>query len=386
MPVETGNLARLAYVQESVFGTTPATPTGQIIRQKSFSLDADRNYIDNMELRADSMVATGRGGALRGKGSLSGQVSYGTYDDFFAAALGCFGWNTNVVKIKASIPSTAATIAIVASTKTFTRADGGSFITDGFAVGDFIRTSGFTAGGNNSTFVISTIAALVITCTTATGLVDEAANPLGKIALNTRPSFTMEKQHLVNGIFFPFLGCVVDGFELSGKVNAAVEVKFDFITKSVGTEANATLFTTTTAGNTNALMTSWDGTVKKDTIALANVVGWTIKSTRNLDQAEVVGSSVLYDIQPKTQKVTGSMELYFADYALYTAMRSETDVALQLNLGPGGTKSYTVDLTLVRIKNWKSEPKDGLMTASVEFESFVPAAGSNTSLMITRLP
>lgn len=145
-------------------------------------------------------------------------------------------------------------------------------------------------------------------------------------------------------------------------------------------------FGTITAANTNPLITSWDGTVKKGGTTLANVVGWTLKATRNVDTAEVVGSSALYDIQPKAAKITGTMELYFDSYALYTDMRAENDVVFQLNLGPGGTKSYTVDLTLCRIKSWKSEPKEGLMTAMVEFESFAPTSGTNTSLMITRLP
>ncbi len=385
MPVETGNLSRLAYIQEATFGTTPATPTGQIVRQTGFELTADRNYIDNTELRVDAMVPTGRGGALRGKGSISGKLSYGTYDPFFAAAMGMYDFNTNVIKINKVAVSTAATIAIAASpTNTFTRADGGSFVTDGFVVGDWIVVSGSTA--DDGVYLLSNVAALILTASTATGLTLQSASASIKIARSTRPSFTMEKQHLINGFYFPFLGCVVEGFSISGKVNQAVEVKFDLVTKSVGTESGTSLFTTTTAGNTNPLVTAWEGTVKKDTVALANVVGWDIKVSRNLDVAEVVGSSVIYDIQPKATKVTGTMELYFASYDLYTAMRSETDVALQLNLGPGGTKSYTVDLTLVRIKKWTAVPKDGLMTATVEFESFVPASGTNTSFMFTRLP
>jgi hypothetical protein len=103
-----------------------------------------------------------------------------------------------------------------------------------------------------------------------------------------------------------------------------------------------------------------------------------------MDTAEVVGSSSLYDIQPKSAKITGTLELYFSDYALYTAMRAESDVAFQLNLGPGSAKSYAVDLTRCRIKSWKSEPKEGLMIATAEFESFAPTSGGNTSLMITR--
>ena len=388
MPVEVGNLSRLAYVQEVAFGTTPATPTGLTVRKIGFDLTADRNYIDNPELRTDGMTAVGRGGALRGKGSISAKLSYGSFDDLLAASLGSFGWFSNVIKVKPIVVDSAATLQMTAGTRTITRPTG-SFTSDGFVVGDYINLSGFTNAGNNGVCQLATVGTTTMTFNaTPTSLtpVDEAANAAASAAVNTRPSFTFEKAHLVNGIYFPFTGCVVDGFEMSGKVNDAVDIKFDLVTKAVGNEAVSSVFSAITAANANPLITSWDGTVKKGGTTLANVVGWTLKATRNVDTAEVVGSSALYDIQPKAAKITGTMELYFDSYALYTDMRAENDVVFQLNLGPGGTKSYTVDLTLCRIKSWKSEPKEGLMTAMVEFESFAPTSGTNTSLMITRLP
>lgn len=387
MPTEVGNLSRLAYNgPEAIFGTTNSTPAGIVVRQTGFELNAERSYIDNPELRIDGMVQAGVGGALRGKGSIKSLLSYGTYDDFIAASSGNFGWTSNVAKIRAITVDTAATIAVVTGANTWTRADGGSFITDGFAVGDYINTSGFTNAGNNGSFVISAISALVITTSTATGLVSEGANAAGNISLNTRPSYTLERAHLVNGIYMAFPGCVFDGYELSGKADAAVEGTFNFISKSVSQESNASVFSTITAANSNALLTSWNGSVKKGGSTLANVLGWALKTSRNLDSGIVVGASALYDIQPRAQKITGTMELYFDSYALYTDMRAENDLAIQLNLGPGGTKSYTVDLTRVRIKSWKSVPKDGLMSAMVEWESFVPTSGTNTSMMWTRLP
>lgn len=65
------------------------------------------------------------------------------------------------------------TVSVAASGETFTRS-AGSFITDGFQVGDKVTWSGFVNSGNNSTFVISSLSATVMTCSTATGLVDEA--------------------------------------------------------------------------------------------------------------------------------------------------------------------------------------------------------------------
>lgn len=63
--------------------------------------------------------------------------------------------------------STGAVVLGVGSTSTFTRSTG-SFITDGFAAGMQIETSGFANAANNGTFTISSLTATVITLTTST--------------------------------------------------------------------------------------------------------------------------------------------------------------------------------------------------------------------------
>jgi len=98
MPVETGNQLQVAYIAETVFKTTPATPAGKLLRFLTFTLAADANYLANPELRTDRQKAAGRRGALVAKGELSGVLSFGTYDDLLEAALGG-AWTTNVLKI-----------------------------------------------------------------------------------------------------------------------------------------------------------------------------------------------------------------------------------------------------------------------------------------------
>lgn len=385
-PIELGQQTQLAFIQELIAGTTPSTPTGQILRwEPGTDFGADAPWISNPELRADMMVAAGNRGVLRPKGSVKGVLTYGTYDPFLAAVTGNFAWASNVVKVQAAIAGSHASVTVAAAGKTFTRPSG-SYVTDGFVVGDYIQTSGFTNSGNNGTFVISAVSATVITCSTATGLVDESSSTTGKITRNLRPSFSIEKAHLANGIYLPYLGCVVDSLELTGKVNSPVEVNIGLMGLTASTEAGSSIFTGLTAANTNPLITSWAGTIKKNTVSLGTIVSWSLKADRNADAAEVCGSSSLYDIQPKAAKVTGQLEIYFDSIAQYTDFRAQNDVALQFNLGPGGSQSYTIDLTRCKFTGWGAAPKDGMITQTVQFESFVPASGTNTSLMITRLP
>jgi hypothetical protein len=66
-------------------------------------------------------------------------------------------------------------IDVVAAARTFTRLSG-SFINDGFIEGENVLISGFTNGGNNGFHIIESVTALVITVTSATGLVDETGS------------------------------------------------------------------------------------------------------------------------------------------------------------------------------------------------------------------
>lgn len=72
-------------------------------------------------------------------------------------------------------PAGGIQIDVVAATGTFTRTTG-DFLADGFVVGETIVTRGFTNGGNNTTKVIQSVVALVITVTDVTGLADETGD------------------------------------------------------------------------------------------------------------------------------------------------------------------------------------------------------------------
>ena len=75
---------------------------------------------------------------------------------------------------KSQALSKGVAITIAAAGKTFTRTVG-SFIDEGWSAGKIFTSSKFANTGNNDTFAISSVTATVITCATATGLVNEAA-------------------------------------------------------------------------------------------------------------------------------------------------------------------------------------------------------------------
>lgn len=89
-------------------------------------------------------------------------------------------------------------ITVDATGKTFTRSSG-SWVTDGFVAGDTVVFSGFDDAGNNAGFVASTVADLVLTCTTATGLV-AVVDAAGVVASATRDTVCDVLEQDINGL------------------------------------------------------------------------------------------------------------------------------------------------------------------------------------------
>lgn len=88
----TGSRHSIAYTLESVRGQTPAMPTLQQLRNTGTTLNLSKEILTSDELRDDRMIAEVRHGNKQVGGDINFALSYGTYDDFLAAAL-CGTWS-----------------------------------------------------------------------------------------------------------------------------------------------------------------------------------------------------------------------------------------------------------------------------------------------------
>lgn len=86
----------LAYVAESTYGTTPATPTLKNVRFTGEALNANFSTVQSNEIRADRNVQDLTRVAQSAGGSVDFELSYGSFDDWLAAVM--FGaWSSNVL-------------------------------------------------------------------------------------------------------------------------------------------------------------------------------------------------------------------------------------------------------------------------------------------------
>ncbi len=96
MTVADGSTVRLAYVAEATIGTTPTTPTFQILRYVTADLRPSKQTDIPPEVRPDGNVTTITDVGRSAGGNINGQLSYGTYD-ILLSSLFRKDWATNVL-------------------------------------------------------------------------------------------------------------------------------------------------------------------------------------------------------------------------------------------------------------------------------------------------
>jgi hypothetical protein len=97
MAIASGSGRQIAYIAETVFGTTPATPTFKVLRATGGALRTNKSTVVSDEIRSDRNVSEEIQVGQDVTGSYNFELSYGTLDDFLEAAL-CGTWATNVLK------------------------------------------------------------------------------------------------------------------------------------------------------------------------------------------------------------------------------------------------------------------------------------------------
>lgn len=98
MAISTGSLVALAYIKETVAGTTPATPTLIQVPYKSESLEFNRDMFDDPSRIPDNMQRFMSPGIGQVSGGTSHAISHAQYDDLLAGAF-MGTWATKVLKI-----------------------------------------------------------------------------------------------------------------------------------------------------------------------------------------------------------------------------------------------------------------------------------------------
>ena len=385
MPIAKGISKQVAIKKESTYGTLAGATGGRLLRRVTSSFNLTKEAYQSDEIRTDYQMSDFRHGVRSADGSVSGELSPGSYSDLFAAALArafaAPGAGTGI--------GTAA--AFTASATVLTRATG-SFLTDGFKIGDVIRITagtGMVAGDLNKNLLLTAVTALTMNFVVlnGSGFTTTSVTAAGAMAVIGKKTFVPQTGHISDSFTVEewysdisqsevYTGCKVNTIGISIPSTGMATVDFGFMGKDLNTTGITQYFTTPTALGSSGVFAGVNGVVIFNGTQVAVVTDASVNINRNISNATVLGSNSITESFDGRALIDGSLSLYFTDAVARDAFKNETEVSVIFTLTTNNTATADfMSITLPRIKVNSFTKDDGEqgITASCDFQALLNA-------------
>lgn len=387
MALAKGVNKKVAVKKETTWGTLAGASGAKYLRRVTAGFNLKKETYESSEIRTDYQVADYRHGVRSAEGTLSGELSPGSYADFMAAV---------VAKDFATVSAiTALTLSIAASGTLYTvTRSAGDWIVDGVRVGDVIALSGGSLNvanvGNNIVVVAMTSTVLTVLCTSSTALFVQAgvagctATIRGKTTLapltgHTDDSFTFEEWYSDIAQSEVYTGNKVGSMAVKLPATGLVTVDFNFMGKNLEQTGTSQYFTTPTAAGTTGICAAVSGALIVNGAAVAVVTSMDFTVERGLEAANVVGSNFAASVFTGRIKATGNMSVYFQDGVFRDLYNNETVASVVVALSTDSSKTADViTFTFPRVKLGSGSKNDGEM-GTVQDSSFVALLNTDTT-------
>lgn len=380
------NRSSIGYIAETVWGTTPTTPTLAALRFTKDALAHNKTTVVSEEIRADRQLSDLVQVGVNAAGGFNFELSYTSLLPWFAAAISCAPVVINITALSADLVSSTGTIT----------AAGGTWAN--VIPGAFVRVAGFTNPLNNKVAMVvsKTSTDLVfgsgVFAANQTGATISVKGTQLKNGLE-RPSFTLERaipNSSGSNVFQSFTGMCVDVLNLAMESMKIITGDVAFVGKqgaSSGTSVSASPYT---AAATDDIMnaTSNVANIKRDGAAMderAKTFSLSIKN--NLRPKDAIGELGAFDIGQGEFNVTGSLNVYFDSNALYQSFLDHDATSFSWTVSDAA--GNTIAFNLPRVKMSAGNPAvSGKNTDNMQQVDFQALLDSTTgaTLLVSFVP
>lgn len=385
MAFATGVAKQLIYKAESTWGTLAGASGAQRLRRVTSTLSLKKQTYESNEIVDHYQVADMRHGVRSVEGSISGELSPGTWKDFLAATV-----RTAFAAVTA-LTGLSLTIATSSTNYTITRGSG-SYLTDGVKAGDVVRlTAGSLNAANlNKNAIVLSVTALIATVYVLNGLAMTAEGPIASCTMtvvgkkaytptsgHTDPSFTIEHYHSDITKSMAFTGCKINSLAIQLPPTGISTVEFGMMGKDV-TSTSSAYFTTPTAATTTGVVAAVNGVVTLNGVKVATITGLSINVAGGMSAVPVVGSNSYSDIAEGRVRVTGQITALFEDLTYYDLFDAETEFAIAAAFTTSSTAAADfVSFVMPRVKLGSASIDDGEknLTQTLAFTALYNSAG-----------
>lgn len=382
---------QLAYILESIFGTTPGAGNGNFLRITGESLNYDLTKDTSKELRADRQLSGVVPVSAQAAGGFNFHLNYGEYDPFLASTLQgayvVFGTNGE--------SAGASTVSFLAASLTASVATAGADSWATLAKGQFFRVSAGADANNGKLLRVSTSVApttTVITLDASTPAAVSAAVAGVKLQTSrltngtTQSSFTIEKAMADVTQFLAFKGMTPSKLSLKIASGALTDGTIDFIGKSGVRGVTTVLPGSTAASRTYDIQNGatgvgllWEG---GSPLTSTYIKSMTLDYDNVLRPQQAIGTLGLVGVGAGTVQIKGTMEAYFADGALYDKFLNNVYTQIQVASQDDAGNGYVFSMPRVNLMNAKivAGAKDQDLMATFDYMAFSDDANATAGL------
>lgn len=402
MTIAQGIRKQTVFKKQAGLGVPASGAGGQILRRESSTFSLTKGTFESEELITHQQHTGVNFGSDATQGNLQGLISPGTYKAFMQSLL-----RKDFV---AGVNSTALTNVTAATTSgsqgTFTRA-AGSWLTDGFKVGDVVRWAGWGAPATANNAKNMMIVALTATVMTVDNIDNSAvvskasgdsvtATVHGKKTLvpltgHTDDYHTVEEWYsdLSKSELFSDMKLNSMAIEMPASGNCKVTFALLGIKRTRG---GAQVLTAPASETTSPVLQSPTGMVLVNGQRQGVLTGLSLNVEANVTvDGPVVGSKFAADLAQGKIKASGQFTAFFDGVALQDLFDANTALGVYAMLTSDGTAAAEfIKIGLSRVKLTGDAPDDGdkaivrtyPFTAEIDILGGAAAASDQTIITI----
>lgn len=360
----TGVAKRIFLAPETAFGT-PVLTGGKTLRRVNSDLTLGKESYQSQEILSSQQIRDARHGVRRPTGTFAGQLSPGSFDDFWEGLLRA-DFATGVILTGQSL-----TLAVTAGTLT-----GTGFLAAGLKRSDVIKLSGAGAPNaaiNGKNLRISALSATVITTPDLpSGLTDGSLTGVTITVVGKKlmipatgqiyKSYTLEHWFSDIGISELFTGVRFGQTAIALPASGLVTFNTQIMGQNMA-QNTAQQMITPSAPTSSSSLAGVNGKLRYNGADIALVTGINLSIAPTMEAPAVLGSNIAPFIFQGPFVVNGSFTALFTDEVLANTFINEVEVALDVMLAMGDVAtSDFMRITLPRIKPMSNQKSDGTMS------------------------
>lgn len=392
MPLASSSLVQVRYIVEATFGVIPVAGNPKELRVTGESLDYAVTKEASKEINSTRTISSVTSVTAAASGALNTEFSYQEYDTLIAATLQdawtVFGTN--------GVQGGASSVAATATTLTASVATAGADSWATLAKGQWFRYVHPTTANDGKLLRVSPTVApttTVITLDPSTPAAVVADTAGGRVCTSrlthgtTQTSYTIERAATDISQFLAYTGMTPSKLTVNVASGALTTLTFDFMGKDAERDGVTQLPGTPVASFNYAIMSGVSGSSCALWEGGAPITGTFVKSIsltydNMLRSQEAICTLGAVGIGAGTISITASLQVYFADGALFDKFKANTNSSIIFSSLDEAGNGYVFSIPVANISSWKvtAGSKDQDMMVDIQVTGLRDASNATAGL------